>query len=1169
MVDLINTSFAGGEASPSFWGRTDEARFHVSASVLRNVFIDFRGGVKSRGGTRFCGPTWFGLSLPPRAITFRFSISEDFILVFGDKRMRVAFQGAYVTLPQVAITNITQGFPPTVTTATPHGQTSGNMVYLSGIVGMPELNNKFYTITGVTTYTFLLVDIFGATVNASGFSPYVSGGTVAPIYEIASPYAIADLPYLKFTQSADVMSICCVNTAAQAEYPPYDLERFSDTDWVFVKTTFQVSITPPTNLTSAASSTTPPSTTPPTLLTNYAYVVTAVGGSTGEESQASNVTYVQSVDIAVTAGSITLNWSPTVGAAYYNVYKAPAAYGANVPVGSQFGYAGSSFGTQFIDTNITQDFTTTPPVHVAPFARGQILQVNPTAPGIGYAQASTGFTVTTSTGSGLVGFPIIVNGAFVAFYIQNPGQDYVPGDTITIDTLSTAATGSYTFSGNPTNTQTIVLNGVTWTFVASDATGNQTNIQASVQLTVAQLAADLNASVNESIDVATYSAAYSVLSITYATVGTAGNAYTLAAGTYGGVVSGPTLTGGSTAGGGGSGATAALVIGPQTGTYPSVVAYFQQRRVYANSLNNPDTYWMSQTGAYTNMDASSPPIASDAITGSPWAQQVNGIQWLQPMPGGLIVGTGLDAWQLSGTSGAGSPVSPAQQDAQPQESNGFNPLLPPIKVNYDILYFQSLGTIPRDLEYNFFANIYAGQDIGLYSNHLFENYQVTQWAWAKEPYKVMWCVRNDGKLLALTYVKEQKVFGWTRSDTNGAFVSVTSASEPPVDATYFITQRYVVGKQTSMYYLERMDDRLWQGVDDVWAVDCGLSLTQPAPDATLSASSATGVGTLVYPTVVFGGGGYTDPSVVVFDPSNPSVSVNGAVTLSGGAIASFTASGVGFANASVKITDATGAGAVLSVQVQNLALFTASKPVFDGVTTGVVGQVIRMDGGRAVVLSRPNNVQVYAAIVAPLALTVPNDPLNTPVVAQSGAWTITTPITTLSGLDYWEGGTVSALADGNAYLGLVVKDGSVTLPAPASDIKVGPQFIAQTQALHTDIGGAQTVQGKPKNVTGVTVRMEKTRGLQIGANQPIASALEYQQEVEWGQAVKLQPLQDRTTSLTYGQPIPLFTGDKYLPINDVWRVQLNQQSYGMVAAQQIYPLPMGISAFIYKIDFAP
>jgi len=1154
MVDLINASFAGGEATPSIWGRTDEARFHVSASVIRNCFVNFRGGISSRAGLKWVGPTWLGLALPPRKITFRFSITTDFILVFGDKKMRVEFDGAYVTQAPISISAVSQTNPIIISTGIPNNLTEGALVYLIGLNVLP-LNGRFFFVTNVSDNQFTISDIFGNPVDGTQLAAYTGGGTMAQVYEIDSPYAIEDLPYLKFTQSADVMSLCCVNTETLTEYPPYDLERFSDTDWEFVETTFQVSIAAP------ASCTATPSTITPTPLTGYAYVVTAVSSLTGEESQASPVAYCQSVDIASTLGSITIYWPQVANAAYYNIYKAPPAYSTVVPIGSQFGYAGSSFGTSFVDTNITQDFTTTPPIHLNPFARGQILNVVVTAPGAGLLQSTITYSIASAKGTGFVGFPVIVNGQLTGFYIQNTGMNYQNGDPITF-LGSLGATGTYTFTANPTNTQTIVLNGINWTFVTSGATVGQTNIQGTVQATIQQLAADLNASTSASLNVAGYSASGLVLTISYLTGGTAGNSYTLAAGTYGGTVSGATLTGGAASGSGGAAAT--LKVGPEKGTYPAMVNYDQQRRFYGNTLNNPDTGYASQTGAYNNFDSSSPPIDSDAITFSPWAQQVNGLQWYQPMPGGLIVATGLDAWQLSGTAGAGSPITPAQISAQPQGSNGFDALLPPIKVNYDVIYF--FRTTVWDLEYNFFVNIYAGNDISLYSNHLFQEYGLVQWAWAKEPYKLIWAVRNDGKLLSLAYVKEQKVAGWSRHDTLGAFCSVTTASEPPIDATYFVTQRYIPGPGEFTYYSERMDNRQWQGPEDPFCVDCGLELAQPTPDATLSASSAAGIGTLVNPLVISGGSNYSlTPAVTVTDPSQPGVSVTGTATTYHGVITGWTVSGAGFKNAKVTVTDNTGSGAVLSIGLQNLSTFTASASVF---TAANVGQVIRMGGGIATIQTYVNPTTLIAEINSPIVLTVPNDPTNTPVVAQIGAWSITQPVTTLYNLDYLEGFTVNALADGNVVMGLTVKNGSVTLPVAASNIKIGLPFIAQLQALHTDIQGGPTVQGKPKRISGVTVRMEKSRGLKIGANQPIASALDFQQEIPWGGMVALQPLQDRTTMMTYGQAIPLFTGDKYLPISDIWRVQLNQQSYGMVAMQQDQPLPANVLAFIYSVEAA-
>jgi flagellar hook protein FlgE len=53
--------------------------------------------------------------------------------------------------------------------------------------------------------------------------------------------------------------------------------------------------------------------------------------------------------------------------------------------------------------------------------------------------------------------------------------------------------GNITFTNNPTSGDSININGVDWTFVTSGATGNQTNIGISLDATLTQLVTDLNA----------------------------------------------------------------------------------------------------------------------------------------------------------------------------------------------------------------------------------------------------------------------------------------------------------------------------------------------------------------------------------------------------------------------------------------------------------------------------------------------------------------------------------------------------------------------------------------------------------------------------------------------------------------------------------------------------
>ena len=147
-----------------------------------------------------------------------------------------------------------------------------------------------------------------------------------------------------------------------------------------------------------------------------------------------------------------------------------------------------------------------------------------------------------------------------------------------------AATGDITFSANPSAGHTITINGVLWTFVASGATGTQTNIGANLNATLTQLATDLNASANASITPATYSnGAGAKLNIVHDTLSAAGNSFTLASGNANAVASGATLSGGGFTHTFVSGAAALPSFAAEIG-HVNVPAYFVHTGCMLNSM---------------------------------------------------------------------------------------------------------------------------------------------------------------------------------------------------------------------------------------------------------------------------------------------------------------------------------------------------------------------------------------------------------------------------------------------------------------------------------------------------------------------------------------------------------------------------------------------------------
>lgn len=128
------------------------------------------------------------------------------------------------------------------------------------------------------------------------------------------------------------------------------------------------------------------------------------------------------------------------------------------------------------------------------------------------------------------------------------------GATIEVLGGSPFATGTLTFVTNPVDTETIAVNGVTFTFVAGASGATDVHIGDTKEETALELVNVLNASASGSVNVATYSVAYggTVVTVTYDTAGTTGNSFTLAnsSGTAAVTRSAATLLGGQAYGNG-------------------------------------------------------------------------------------------------------------------------------------------------------------------------------------------------------------------------------------------------------------------------------------------------------------------------------------------------------------------------------------------------------------------------------------------------------------------------------------------------------------------------------------------------------------------------------------------------------------------------------------------
>jgi len=223
---LINqTSFTSGEISPRLYSRSDTAEYAKGLETATNCTVTSHGTVKRRNGSQYIAEVKDS-SAAVRLVRFQFSQTLAFILEFGNTYIRFFKDSGQVTESDLTITGITAANPGVVT-STSHGLSDGDHVYITGVVGMTEVNSSTvpYKVANKTANTFELNDVDDNAIDTSAYTAYSSGGVINKIYEVVSPYSTAEVQDIQYSQAGSTLYI------AHPSYAPRTLTRTSDTNW--------------------------------------------------------------------------------------------------------------------------------------------------------------------------------------------------------------------------------------------------------------------------------------------------------------------------------------------------------------------------------------------------------------------------------------------------------------------------------------------------------------------------------------------------------------------------------------------------------------------------------------------------------------------------------------------------------------------------------------------------------------------------------------------------------------------------------------------------------------------------------------------------------------------------------------------------------------------------
>jgi len=265
------------------------------------------------------------------------------------------------------------------------------------------------------------------------------------------------------------------------------------------------------------------------------------------------------------------------------------------------------------------------------------------------------------------------------------------------------------------------------------------------------------------------------------------------------------------------------------GSYPSTVAFYEQRLVFAGTSNQPQTMFFSQSGDFENFE-----IGTDADDGLQYtigSNEVNVIRYLVSSSQ-LVVGTSGGEFVVR-ASGFDEPLTPTNTQIKQQTTFGSAPIQP-LLIGNSTLFIQRAKRKLRELAFSSESDSYVAPDMTILAEHITEG-GIEEMAYQQEPDSVAWLVRADGVLACMTFRREEQVVAWHRHIVGGAFGSGNAVVESVAtipgdideDQDWVIVKRTINGA-TKRYveYLSGFD--FGTDVGNAFFVDSGLTYSGSA-----------------------------------------------------------------------------------------------------------------------------------------------------------------------------------------------------------------------------------------------------------------------------------------------------------------------------------------------------
>jgi hypothetical protein len=252
--------------------------------------------------------------------------------------------------------------------------------------------------------------------------------------------------------------------------------------------------------------------------------------------------------------------------------------------------------------------------------------------------------------------------------------------------------------------------------------------------------------------------------------------------------------------------------------YPRAIAFYEERLFLAGTEGRPQSIFSSKSADFENHTPSTNDDGAINITIA--SDQVNVIKHLLPARFLQILTTSSE-FTLSGGTGTQA-VTPTNVNVLRETTFGSGTVRP-VRAGNSTILIQKGGEKVKEITFDLDTDGLLGIDLSILAEHICRG-GLTDMVWQQEPELILWFVRGDGDLVALTYDRANNSIGWHEHPMGGTGTveSITSIPSGVEDQVYVSVKRTINGSTVRhICYMKPIN--FGTDVADAFFVDSGLT----------------------------------------------------------------------------------------------------------------------------------------------------------------------------------------------------------------------------------------------------------------------------------------------------------------------------------------------------------